>query len=173
MIGFVNTGYLTLLLVIIYYVLGFVEVQFLNPIDQGFLYHFRRILRPRSTARRVSTLRKAVLMFSDQQLVTGIALLVGGFSQLRDGLDAYHWQILVYLVWFSSLTHLTTLTVLRQYFRDNSTIRLWRAVFMLIIVVMLDIALVPTGNSFWLTFLPPLSNPNSSWILAGIPVKCY
>ena len=112
-------------------------------------------------------------MFSDQQLVTGIALLVGGFSQLRDGLDAYHWQILVYLVWFSSLTHLTTLTVLRQYFRDNSAIRLWRAVFMLIIVVMLGIALVPTGNSFWLPFLPPLSNPNSSWILAGIPVKCY
>ena len=169
LIGFVLTGYFTLLLVFTYYVLGFVKVQFLNPIDREFLRHLRRIIKPRSTTRRALALRKAVLMYSDRQLVTGIALLLSGFSQLRNGLDAYHWQILVYLVWFSSLTHLTTLTVLRQYFRNNPAIRSWRAVFMLIRVIMLGVALVPTGNSVWLSaFLY-----ESRWILAGIPVLCY
>lgn len=169
LIGFVATGYLTLLLVLAYYILGFVEAQFLNPIDRGCLRYVRRIIKPRSTTRRASTLRKAVLMYSDQQLVTGIALLIGGFSQLHYGLDAYHWQILVYLVWFSSLTHLTTLTVLRQYFRENPALRLWRAGFMLVTVIMLGIALVPTGNSLWL----PVVLYDSKWTLAGIPVLCY
>ena len=164
LIGFVVTGYLTLLLVLVYYILGFVEVQFLNSIDQVLLHHVRRVIKSRPTARQATTLRRAVLMYSDQQLVTGIAVLVGGFSQLRYGLDAYHWQILVYLVWFSSVTHLTTLTVLRQYFRDNPAIRSWRAVFMLVTVIMLGVALVPTGNSTWLPYLQPAAN---------IPVLCY
>lgn len=169
LIGFVATGYLTLILVLTYYILGFVEVQFLNSIDRGFLRHVRRFIKPPSTTRFSSTLRKAVLMYSDQQLVTGIALLVGGFSQLQYGLDAYHWRILVYLVWFSSLTHLTTLTVLRQYFRDNPALRSWRAVFMLVTVIMLGVALVPTGNSIW-SHRPPYSvDPR----LAGIPVLCF
>lgn len=164
LLGFVATGYLTLLLVLAYYILGFVEVQFLNSIDQGLLHHARRIIKSRPTARQAATLRRAVLMYSDQQLVTDIALLVGGFSELRYGLDVYHWQILVYLVWFSSVTHLTTLTVLRQYFRDNPAIRLWRAVFMLVTVMMLGVALVPTGNSSWLPYHQPAAN---------IPALCY
>ena len=164
LISFVATGYLTLLLALAYYILGFVVDQFLNSIDRGFLHHVGRIIKPRSTARQASTLRKAVLMYSDQQLVTGIALLVGGFSQLHCGLDAYHWQILIYLAWFSSLTHLATFTVLRQYFRDNPAIRLWRAVLMVVTAIMLGVALVPTGSTYWLPAFQPL---------AGIPVRCY
>ena len=169
LIGFVVTAYMTLLLVCTYYVLGFVDVQFLNGVDQGFL----RLLRCRTklplTTRSASTPRKAIFMYSDQQLVTGIALLVSGFSQLHYGVDAYHWQILVYLVWFSSLTHLTTLTVLRQYFGDNSAIRSWRIVFMLVTVVMLGVALAPTGCSSWL----PAFRFGGDFSLGGIPVLCY
>ena len=88
-------------------------------------------------------------MFSDQQLVTGIAILISGYAQLYCGLSSFHWQMIVYLAWFSSLTHLTTLTVLRQYFRDNPASRLWRAILMLVMVTMLGIALLPTGDASW------------------------
>ena len=169
LINFVATGYLTFLLVLAYYILGFVDVQYLNSIDQSFLRHVWRFTKAGSTTRQASILRKTVLMYSDQQLVTGIALLVSGFSQLRYGLASYHWQILVYLVWFSSLTHLTTLTVLRQYFRNNSAFRSCRAVVMLVTVIMLGVALVPTGNPYW---APAVGNDDHA-ALAGVPVLCF
>jgi hypothetical protein len=34
----------------------------------------------------------AVLSFSDQQVVMGISIIVGGVSQLKGSLDFYHWQ---------------------------------------------------------------------------------
>ena len=112
-------------------------------------------------------LGKAVLMFSDQQIVTGIALLASGFSQLPTGLDAYHWQIVVYLAWFSSFTHLTTLTVRRSYFQDHPATRLWRVFFMLVTVTLLGVALLPTGNQFW------LKPYNEGLITLGVPALCF
>ena len=109
-------------------------------------------------------------MFSDHQLVTGIALLISGYVQLPCDIDAYHWQILAYLVWFSSLTHLTTLTVLRQYFRETPAIRSWRAALMLVTMIMLSVALLPTGDDYWIVFWDP-AVPGS--MLAGLPVRCF
>lgn len=100
-------------------------------------------------------------MFSDQQAVTGIGLLVSGYAQLSRGIQCHHWQILVYLAWFSSLTHLTTLSVLREYFRHNHAARFWRVILMLTTVIMLGVALLPTGDSRWL-------DANGS-----IPVSCF
>jgi cytochrome c oxidase subunit IV len=94
-------------------------------------------------------LRKLVLAFSDTQLVTGIAILAGAFSQLRCGIQAYSWQIVVYLAWFSSCTHMSTLTVLRSYFREHRVLRISRLIGMLITVVMLIVALVPTASQNW------------------------
>lgn len=99
-------------------------------------------------------------MFSDQQVVTGIAILSAGYSQLRCGLSSYHWEIVVYLAWFSSVTHLTTLTVLCQYFRDNPLIRNWRAAFMLATVALLGVALLPTANFVW-------------GRTPGVPAQCF
>ena len=90
-------------------------------------------------------------MFSDQQAVTGIALLASGFAQLNNGIESYHWQVVVYLAWFSSLTHLTTLTILRQYFRVYHVARGWRCVLMLITALMLAVAVLPTGDGLWFT----------------------
>lgn len=94
-------------------------------------------------------LRKLVLVFSDTQLVTGIAILGGAFSQLRCGMQLYSWQIMVYLAWFSSCTHMSTLTVLRSYFREHQVLRISRLVGMLITIVMLTVALVPTASPNW------------------------
>lgn len=149
LVGFLATAYLTLSIVTIYYLVGFVPEDYLNSIDRGIIDTLWRKARSKPAKTWESTLRTAVLMFSDQQLVTGIALLISGYAQLRCGLSSYHWQMIVYLAWFSSLTHLTTLTILRQYFRDNPAPRLWRAILMLVMLIMLVIALLPTGDFSW------------------------
>ncbi|KAI9724390.1 MAG: hypothetical protein M1812_000458 [Candelaria pacifica] len=160
LIGFLATAYLTLLAVVVYYFMGFVPKSFINAVDRGILWHkaspeIARLLEP--------TLRRGVLMFSDQQVVTGIAILASGYAQLRYNISVYHWQIVVYLAWFSSLTHLTTLTMMRQYFRENPTPRLWRATLMLVTVILLTVALIPTGDGWWLTLDG----------LEGLPAICF
>lgn len=162
LIGFPATAYLTLFIAGIYYFVGYVPEEFLNTLDRSVLANWRK---PSSSAISWEpTLRTAVLMFSDQQLVTGSALLASGYAQLPSGLSAYHWQMIVYLAWFSSLTHLTTLTILRQYFRENTAARLWRTILMLVMVTMLGIALLPTGDARWSYY-----GDNS----AGLPALCY
>ena len=167
--GFLATAYLTLIIVSVYYLFGYVPDEFLNSIDRGIIDTLWRKARSKPTKVWEPTLRAAVLMFSDQQLVTGLALLISGYVQLRCGISSYHWQTITYLAWFSSLTHLTTLTVLRQYFRDNPAPRLWRAVLMLVMVTMLMVALLPSGDAWWFT-----SNRYASYVgVAGIPALCY
>ena len=159
LIGFLATAYLTFAIVGIYYIIGYVPEDFLNSIDRGIIDTVWRKARSKPAKTWEPTLRTAILMFSDQQLVTGIALLISAYAQLRCGLSVYHWQMIVYLSWFSSLTHLTTLTFLRQYFRENPVPRLWRAILMLLMVAMLGIALLPTGDAGW-------------FLNAGAPALC-
>lgn len=99
--------------------------------------------------------------------MTGLAILGSGFIQLPRNISSYHWQIMVYLARFSSLTHLTTLTVLRQYFHENPGIRNWRLVFMLVTAGLLLATLIPTGNSMWLT------DKDNQVFIGAVPVKCY
>ena len=151
LVGFLATAYLTFIIVNVYYFVGYVPDELLNTIDRGIIDTLWRKAHSRPARTWEPTLRAAILMFSDQQLVTGLALLISGYAQLRCGIRAYHWQMIVYLAWFSSLTHLTTLTLLRQYFRDNPGPGLWRAIFMLVMVMLLVVALLPSGDVDWFT----------------------
>lgn len=162
--GFTASAYLTLLLVLIHYAMGCVQKHDLNILDEMFLRTIRRMAHFEPSSEWDEPLGKAVLMFSDQQIVTGIALLASGYSQLPSGLDSYHWQIIVYLAWFSSFTHLTTLTVLRKYFQDNPATRLWRVILMVATVSLLGVALLPTGNQWWLS---------SYGDTLGVPALCF
>jgi len=166
LIGFLATAYLTFLFVVVYYLTGCVEETLTNEIDKMFLAKFSLRKYFKSVRRLEMTIRRAVLMFSDQQVVTGIALLSSGYAQLKYGIAVYHWQILVYLAWFSSLTHLTTLTVLRQYFQNNNAARLWRSLLMLVTVTMLGVALLPTGDGLWITAAYGGDN-------LSVPARCY
>ena len=88
----------------------------------------------------------AVLSFSDQQIFTGLAILISGYVQIGcRGLAVYHWQIVVDLVFFSSVTHLTTLTCLRTYFQTRNLLRTIRLIFMGVLATMLGCALWSTG----------------------------
>ncbi|KAK2768541.1 ADP-ribosylation factor GTPase activating protein, ER-Golgi transport [Arachnomyces sp. PD_36] len=157
LIGFTGTGFITLILLVIQYVLGFAPDSDANPIDQGIIRWLWR-----KTSRRPSPLwghalekvARSILLMSDQQMITGIAILTSGYFELCDGnsfsgIISYDWQIVIYLAWFSSLTHLTTLTALRTYMIENPAIRLWRLLLMLLIVTMLIVALIPTMHEEW------------------------
>jgi hypothetical protein len=86
-----------------------------------------------------------LLAFSDQQVITFVAILGAGYSQLGCGLSTYHWQNILNLAWFSSVTHLTTLNTLRDHLRQNRGLRLWRLCGMSITAIMLIIGLGSTG----------------------------
>lgn len=103
-------------------------------------------------------LQNAVLAFSDQQIVTGIAILVSAYVQLSCGLQVYHWQVAVDLAFFSSITHLTTLTCLRNYFRKRKSLRTMRLIFMGTIGIMLSFALGTTGYDVY-------TNSIAAWCL--------
>lgn len=61
---------------------------------------------------------QCVLEMCDIQAITGLAILMSGFISLNHTdapLTASDWQMLVYLVWFSTSTHLAGLISLRAY----------------------------------------------------------
>ena len=165
LVGFGASSYLTLLFCAAYYLVddvpttetvqrrttfGKITIEDRsNPID-----HFiRKRIASRLTMRRSAYFYRwkkafhgAVLSFSDQQSLTGIAILISGFSQLGCSLSTYHWQLTFDLAWFSSLTHLATLTCLRRYFWKRPALRLWRLISMALTCVFLSTALISTGH---------------------------
>lgn len=82
----------------------------------------------------------------DLQLVTGFSILISGAVQLSCGLTVYEWQIAVYLAWFSCLTHLSCLMVLRSYLYVHTFGRTWRLVAMGVLAILLIVGLLPTAN---------------------------
>lgn len=125
---------------------------------------------------------------SDAQIATGLSILVGGFSQINCGLSIFHWHMVVRLAWFSSVTHLTTLTFLRQYIHNNCVIRILRLVLMLVLMIMLAVALIPTGGECGLENYSPWGPSSYTYemkmatyksgytgllpVYPGSPVKC-
>lgn len=85
----------------------------------------------------------------DVQLFNGLGILTSGFISISCGLQAYHWQIVVYLAWFSSVTHLSCLTILRQYLSRRPTETYVRYILMVVLVLVLMVAIVPTGFFNW------------------------
>ena len=92
---------------------------------------------------RRNRLERFILTLSDQQLVTGLGILIAGFSTLCTR-QVYHFKIISALAWFSSTTHLSTLAVLRVYFMNHRSLRAWRVVAMACIFVLLILTLVIT-----------------------------
>lgn len=86
---------------------------------------------------------------SDLQILTGTSILISGYVQLRCGLLAFHWQIIVLLAWFSSITHLSCLTFLRNHLYNRPAERVWRLIAMGLMLLMLVVAMIPTGGYNW------------------------
>ena len=96
--------------------------------------------------RRSKALEKFILTLSDQQLVTGLAVLIAGYVS-PCSMSFYYFNIIAALGWFSSITHLSTLAVLRVYFIEHPRLRNLRVVAMLLVLVLLAFAQVVTYTS--------------------------
>ncbi|KAL8388257.1 hypothetical protein RB595_009355 [Gaeumannomyces hyphopodioides] len=131
-----------------------------NPIDTMFLHWIRRVtLRGMPFLSRLSSRRigdafvECVILFSDIQLLTGIAILISGFLSLGCGpgptISAYHWQMVVHLAWFAMATHLAGLSVLRIYLRHHPSKRLLRFLLTLLLLMLLLVAMVPAVFFNW------------------------
>lgn len=106
------------------------------------------------------------MTLSDQQVVTGLAILISGYTQLRCSLSSFHWQITVSLAWFSSVTHLMTLTCLRSYLQRRPLLRLFRICAMVTMAIMLVCAFVPAG------WAQHMKGGRIAAIPAGLPAQC-
>ncbi|KAJ5696149.1 hypothetical protein N7536_006561 [Penicillium majusculum] len=114
-----------------------------NPVDEIILRTVRHI------PKRLMGDRKCILAMSDLQIVTGLSILISGYAQLHQGISSYHWMVIVGLAWFSSLTHLACLTLLRNHLYSHPLQRIWRLFCMAALVILLTIALSFTGGYWW------------------------
>lgn len=101
---------------------------------------FRKQPSPRrrklSRDERQEALTRFILALSDQQLATGLAVLIGAIAN-QTSLTAYDFRIAFGLAWFSTTTHLATLDALRDYFIVHATVRKWRIGGMVSILLLL------------------------------------
>ena len=67
-------------------------------------------------------LLQLILGLSDQQLVTGMAVLISGYARHCD-INVYHFEMVGDLAFLSSLTHLVTIHTLREYFMEQHSVR--------------------------------------------------
>lgn len=100
----------------------------------------------------MSAVKVLTFMSSDQQILTGVSILTAGYAK-RCTINVYHWQVVVYLAWMSSGTHLITLSVLREYLREKSILRFSRVAGMLILFLMLAVAIAPTGSETYYSII--------------------
>jgi len=87
------------------------------------------------------------LGLSDQQLVTGLAILVVGFTN-HCTIASRHFWVVFDLAWFSSVTHLASLPALTRYLREHPRWRDLRVLLMLINYAMLVAAAVLTFGNY-------------------------
>ncbi|KAH6642917.1 hypothetical protein C7974DRAFT_469157 [Boeremia exigua] len=123
-----------------------------NPIDEQLLgWRLKRLRQVGHTSastqdRDDAQARRDRIRDALTQLITGLSVLISGYSQLPSGISAMHWERVIDLAWFSSITHLCCLTFLRDHFRQNRRARIWRIPGMVILIVLLSVALIPSSN---------------------------
>lgn len=83
---------------------------------------------------------------SDQQLITGLAIIISGYSQIRCGLSLYHWSMVTNLAWFSSMTHIASLPFLQSYLRKHNFLWYTRILLIFGLATMLAVGLLLSGQ---------------------------
>jgi hypothetical protein len=168
-VAFILSAYITIALAIAAYLLGAIDTKLLGPVD---LVVHRIPSQPRISASWQKALDACVLLFSDQQIMTGLAILIAGFVGLNDRLDVYHFQVVIMLAWMSSSVNLTALTVLGQYFEEHKAVLHWRLAGMLTVLILLFVALIPTTSNHW-ALLATEKGDGITMTGWAVPARCY
>ena len=112
----------TYVVILVAYFSGNLRESYFNNVD-NILWRSKRSIRgngekvqpevtPTGKAKRIKAVEGVILALSDQQLVTGLAILIAGF--VKCDISIYLFNNVFALAWFSCTTHLATLTVLKR-----------------------------------------------------------
>ncbi|KAK0392196.1 hypothetical protein NLU13_1694 [Sarocladium strictum] len=117
--------------------------------------------------------RRCILGLSDLQILTGLCVLIAGFSAIET-IPAYYWQLIVYVAWFSNLTHQCGLIFLRRYLHRKPWERTWRVILISVLMILLIIAMVPSMYFNWHDngIYDLLSTPASA-AQPATPMRCF
>jgi len=99
----------------------------------------------------IPVIQKVVLGLSDQQIITGGAILLTAFIRLafnRAQLSVYHLNIVSDMAWLASNTHLVTIVVLQRYFQKNFGLRVVRVTLMLLLAAGLIAVSIFTAHQY-------------------------
>lgn len=93
---------------------------------------------------------QVLLSLSDQQLLTGLAVLIAGFIN-HCSISVYHVNIVSELAWFSSSVHITTLEALKHFFQQEQrrTYRNLRVCLMGVMLLLMIALSVMQGHKDW------------------------
>ncbi|PHH72742.1 hypothetical protein CDD80_4285 [Ophiocordyceps camponoti-rufipedis] len=179
MIGFVATAYIVLGLVVANYIIAFDPAKDLNPemdpaqgtdqrkpsrpnpIDAKFLAVSRSVCRPvvrflgsapcwaGYTVDFERVFNETILSMCDAQILAGGGILISGFLCLHQNLSAYHWRIMVFLAWFSTISHIAGFASIQAHLRSTPWKRNSRFIAMALILILLIAAIVPTRFFTW------------------------
>ncbi|PSN66664.1 hypothetical protein BS50DRAFT_620884 [Corynespora cassiicola Philippines] len=97
---------------------------------------------------RTQALTRFILALSDQQLVTGLALMISAFANTAN-ITIFDMKLVDTFAWFSATTHLAALAVLQDYMYIHSSVRSFRVIGVFIFLIMFGIIqcfLALTGN---------------------------
>jgi hypothetical protein len=99
----------------------------------------------------IQVLDRLILGFSDQQLVTGMAVLMIGLGTIGQ-ISTYHFYVIESLAMFSCGCHLASVITLRRYFQEHPFLALLRVGAMFTFAIMLSISIIYAGTVFLLIF---------------------
>ena len=154
---FVVSAGLVLLLSLAHFIFTVSGSQNNNEIDLFLCKAFRAIGFSMKFQRKrdfwVPVIEKVILSLSDQQLLTGLAVLIAGFWT-HCSISVYHFALVNDLAWFSATTHLTTLNVLQGFFMENKVLRTSRVILMAVMGILLVASSVMEGHNAWFDSRP-------------------
>lgn len=122
-----------------------IAIQLHDDLPTFFLLKFFR----RTSAIRdfwILVLDRLILGFSDQQLVTGLAVLIIGLSRI-DLISTYHFYVIESLAMFSCGCHMASVVTLRRYFQEHPLLASIRVGAMLIFAILLSVSMLYAGTT--------------------------
>jgi len=95
--------------------------------------------------RWMRVLDRFTLSLSDQQLITGTAILIIGYIKLPYAISLYHFSLITNLAMFSCSAHLASVLSLRRYFQRNPQVAWLRVFLMVAFAILLSVSLCIFG----------------------------
>ncbi|KAI1091469.1 hypothetical protein F5B19DRAFT_458473 [Rostrohypoxylon terebratum] len=120
-----------------------------NQLDNLLIGYIKKIPMPLKKPWTLKDVEPAILMVGDQQLITGTAILTVGFIQ-HCTITQYHTYITSLLGFISFQIYDTSLIALNGYVTKHPSMKLWRAVMVTILFVMLILStIIVNSNDFY------------------------